>query len=52
MADAFPKLTPKQEIKWTVRAKGVAVGDARTCVQYTSDPTKFPVAKEESTHVY
>jgi uncharacterized repeat protein (TIGR01451 family) len=49
---AFPKLAPKQEIKWTVRAKGLAAGDARTRVEYTSDLIKLPVAKEESTHVY
>ncbi len=50
--EAYPKLTPKQEVKWTIKTKGVAVGDARTRVEYTSDLIKAPVAKEESTHVY
>jgi uncharacterized repeat protein (TIGR01451 family) len=48
----FPRLAPKQAIRWTIRAKGVAPGDARTKCYYTSDLIKPAVAKEESTHVY
>lgn len=48
----YPRLAPKQAIRWTVKAKGVAVEDARTRVWYISDLVKTPVNKEESTHVY
>jgi uncharacterized repeat protein (TIGR01451 family) len=50
--EPYPKLAPKQAAKWTIRGKGMAEGDARTRVHYTSDLIKTPVAKEESTHVY
>jgi hypothetical protein len=45
-------LAPKQSLSWTVVAKGVAAGDNRTRVQYTSDSIKVPVSKDESTQVY
>ncbi len=48
----YPRLTPKQAIRWVIKAKGVSVGDARTKVFYTSDLIKPAVSKEESTHVY
>ena len=48
----YPRLAPKQAIRWTVKAKGAIIGDARTRVWYTSDLVKTPVNKEESTHVY
>jgi len=49
---AYPRLAPKQAIRWTVKAKGTGVGDARTKVWYVSDLIKTPVNKEESTHIY
>jgi uncharacterized repeat protein (TIGR01451 family) len=45
-------LAPKQSLTWAVAAKGVAAGDNRTRVQYTSDSIKVPVSKDESTQVY
>lgn len=48
----FPRLAPKQEVKWTIKAKAITAGDARTRVEYTSGLIKAPVAKEESTQVY
>lgn len=48
----YPRLAPKQAIRWTVKAKGTAVDDARTRVWFISDLVKTPVNKEESTHVY
>lgn len=48
----YPRLAPKQAIRWTIKAKGVAAGDARTKCYYTSDLIKPAVSKEESTHVY
>jgi uncharacterized repeat protein (TIGR01451 family) len=45
-------LAPKQSLTWVVVAKGTAVGDNRTRVQYTSDSIKVPVSKDESTQVY
>ena len=48
----YPRLAPKQAIRWTIRAKGIAAGDARTKCYYTSDLIKPAVSKEESTHVY
>ena len=48
----YPRLAPKQAIRWTIKAKGVIAGDARTKVYYTSDLIKPSVSKEESTHVY
>ena len=45
-------LAPKQSLTWSVAAKGIAVGDNRTRVQYTSDSIKVPVSKDESTQVY
>ena len=48
----YPRLAPKQAIRWTIKAKGISAGDARTKVYYTSDLIKPSVSKEESTHVY
>lgn len=45
-------LSPKQSLSWTVGARGIAAGDNRTRVQYTSDSIKVPVSKDESTQVY
>ena len=36
----YATLSPKQTITWTVKARGVAVGDNRTRVQFTSDSIK------------
>jgi uncharacterized repeat protein (TIGR01451 family) len=48
----YATLSPKQSISWSVKARGVAVGDNRTRVQFTSDSIKVPVVKDESTQVY
>jgi len=45
-------LSAKQTVTWTLRAKGVAVGDHRLKVKMTSDMLTSPVTEEESTHVY
>lgn len=45
-------LEPKQILNWKVQARGAAIGDNRTRVQYTSDNVKVPVSKDESTQVY
>jgi len=45
-------LAPKQLVSWTIRAKGVALGDHRLKVRMTSDTVVAPVTEEESTHVY
>ncbi|MCX7825755.1 MAG: DUF11 domain-containing protein, partial [Verrucomicrobiae bacterium] len=50
--DPYPKLDPKQAVRWTIKAKAVTAGDARAAVRYTSDLIKSPVLKEESTHTY
>jgi len=48
----YPVLAPKKKIKFSVRAQGVSVGDARLNVELSSDLLQCPVKEEESTHVY
>jgi len=45
-------IAPKQTVTWTLRAKGVALGDHRLKIQMNSDMLTSPVTEEESTHVY
>lgn len=45
-------IEPKKSLVWKIIARGTVSGDNRTRVQYTSDNTKVPVAKDESTQVY
>jgi uncharacterized repeat protein (TIGR01451 family) len=47
-----PKLAPKQTFTYTIRAKGVKVGDARNKITLTADGLTSPVVEEESTRVY
>lgn len=48
----LPRLAPKADTTFTVRAQGVHPGDQRVQVQIQSDDLKTPVTKEESTKVY
>jgi len=51
-----PVLEPKQKIRYTIKAKGVAEGDGRLKVYlrsaFLSERGKPPVTEEESTNVY
>lgn len=47
-----PKLAPKQTFTYTIRAKGVKVGDARNKITLSADGLTSPVVEEESTRVY
>lgn len=47
-----PKLAPKQSFTYTIRAKGVKVGDARNKITLNADGLTSPVVEEESTRVY
>ena len=49
---AFPRLGPKQAFEFTIAAKGVKAGDARTKFIRTSDGIPAPTTSEESTRVY
>ena len=48
----LPRLAPKADTTFTVRAQGVHPGDQRVQIQIQSDDLKTPVTKEESTRVY
>ena len=48
----LPRLAPKADTMFTVRAQGVQPGDQRVQIQIQSDDLKTPVTKEESTRVY
>jgi len=50
--DALPRLAPKADTTYRVRAEGVRPGDARVQVQLMTDEMQAPVSKEESTRVY
>ena len=47
-----PSLNPKQAVTYTIKAKGVKVGDGHTSFKLTSDVLKSAITAEESTHVY
>ena len=48
----LPRLAPKADTTFRIKAKGVQPGDARIHVQLISDETTTPVTKEESTRVF
>jgi uncharacterized repeat protein (TIGR01451 family) len=48
----LPRLAPKADTTFRVRAKGVQAGDARVHVQLLADEMTTPVTKEESTRVF
>jgi len=50
--EALPRLAPKADTTYRVRAVGVRPGDARVQVQLMTDEMEAPVSKEESTRVY
>ena len=50
--DALPRLAPKADTTFRVRAKGQQEGDMRIRVQLIADEMRTPVTKEESTRVY
>lgn len=50
--EALPRLAPKADTTFTVRAQGIHPGDQRVQIQIQSDDLKRPVTKEESTRVY
>jgi uncharacterized repeat protein (TIGR01451 family) len=50
--EALPRLAPKAEASFRIRAQGVAAGDQRIRVQVTTDAHQQPITKEESTRVY
>jgi uncharacterized repeat protein (TIGR01451 family) len=45
-------LAPKADTTYTIKVKGIAPGDLRFQVQLTSDETRRPITKEESTRVF
>ncbi len=50
--DTIPRLEPKGEATFRVRAKAVSQGDLRVKVQVQTDDMRQPVLKEENTRVY
>ena len=50
--EALPRLAPKSDATFKIHVQGESPGDKRFRVQMTSDNTKQPVIKEESTKVY
>lgn len=48
----LPRLAPKADTTFRVKAKGMQPGDARVHVQLLSDEMTSPVTKEESTRVF
>lgn len=50
--DTIPRLDPKGEATFQVRAKATAPGDLRVKAQVQTDDMRQPVLKEENTRVY
>ena len=50
--DSLPRLAPKADTTYRIRAKGLDKGDMRIRVQLLTAEMKEPVTKEESTRVY
>lgn len=50
--DPLPRLAPKADTTFRVRARGTAPGDLRVNVQVMTDDIDQPITKEESTRVY
>lgn len=50
--DGLPRLAPKADTTYRIRAKALRPGDLRTRVQLFTDEMASPVTKEESTRVY
>ncbi len=50
--EPLPRLSPKADTIFRIRAQGVRPGDARVKVQLMADELSQPVTKEESTHIY
>ena len=47
-----PRLASKQAVQYTIKAKGVAEGDARVKFSLTADGLRTPVNAEESTRIF
>jgi uncharacterized repeat protein (TIGR01451 family) len=50
--EGLPRLAPKADVTYRVRAQGLKPGDLRICAQLLTDEMQTPVVKEESTRVY
>jgi uncharacterized repeat protein (TIGR01451 family) len=50
--EGLPRLAPKADVTYRIRAEGLAPGDLRICAQLLSDEMLTPVTKQESTRVY
>jgi uncharacterized repeat protein (TIGR01451 family) len=50
--EGLPRLAPKADTTYRVRAQGLKPGDLRICAQLLTDEMQTPVVKEESTRVY
>jgi len=50
--EGLPRLAPKADVTYRVRAQGLKPGDLRVCAQLLTDDMQTPVVKEESTRVY
>jgi uncharacterized repeat protein (TIGR01451 family) len=50
--EALPRLAPKAEVAFRIKAQGVTAGDQRIRVQVTTDAFQQPITKEESTRVF
>jgi len=50
--EALPRLAPKADTTFRIRAQGARPGDQRIRVQLSADELQTPVVKEESTRVY
>lgn len=48
----LPALAPKAKATWTVKVKGVKVGDVRFSVEMTTDQLQRPVIETEATQIY
>lgn len=50
--EGLPRLAPKADVTYRVRAQGLRPGDLRISAQLLTDEMQMPVTKEESTRVY
>ncbi len=48
----LPRLAPKADTTYRIRAQGLAAGDVRVRVQVITDENRTPITKEEATRVF
>ena len=50
--ERLPRLAPRADVTYKIRAQGIRAGDARVRVMLTSAEMTTPVTNEESTRVF